>query len=220
MVSRLPGTSPIQILNDDSLLNIFYFCRPRTFDESEYGTIWWGNWIRERWWYKLAHVCRRWRHLILGSASHLGLCLVCTRATPVADMLAHSPPLPLIIDHDYENDELAAKDEEGILLALRHHDRICRINLKMPAPSLQKLITALNMEFPVLEYLYIAPPAKYDRNFRLILPPTFEAPQLRLLILNHFSSPIKSPLLKTSIGIPPSHFDGSVCPHISTRKNC
>lgn len=202
MVSRSTGTSiSIQILNNDSLLSIFYLCRPDIFDKSEYGSIWWGNWIRERWWYNLVQVCRRWRHLILGSASHLGLCLVCGRATPVADMLAHSPPLPLIIDHDYENDELAAKDEEGVILALRHHDRVCRINLKMPALSLQKLITALDRKFPMLEYLYIAPPTKHDRNIKLILPPAFEAPQLRLIILNHFTPPIEAPLLATSMGI-------------------
>ena len=53
----------------------------------------------------------------------------------------------------------------------------------------------------MLEYLYIAPPSKHDRDFKLIFPPTFEAPRLRLLILNHFASPIESPLLKTSIGI-------------------
>ncbi|KAI0276410.1 hypothetical protein BGY98DRAFT_986246, partial [Russula aff. rugulosa BPL654] len=51
-----------------------------------------GYWVEERWWYRLAHVCQRWRNLILGSATYLGLCLVCTYGTPVADMLAHSPP--------------------------------------------------------------------------------------------------------------------------------
>jgi hypothetical protein len=60
----------------------------------------------ERWWYKLVKVCRRWRYLILESASHLGLCLVCSPGTPVAEMLAHSPPLPLIILHNDKNHDL------------------------------------------------------------------------------------------------------------------
>jgi len=30
-----------------------------------------GNWVRERWWYKLAQVCQIWRHLVLAFASHL-----------------------------------------------------------------------------------------------------------------------------------------------------
>ena len=62
---------------------------------------------------KLAHVCQRWRNLILGSASYLDLCLVCTSGKPVADMLTLSPPLPLIIDYDSENGDIGAEDEEG-----------------------------------------------------------------------------------------------------------
>jgi hypothetical protein len=33
-----------------------------------------AQWVGERWWYSLAHVCQRWRNIILGSASFLGLC--------------------------------------------------------------------------------------------------------------------------------------------------
>jgi len=58
-----------------------------------------GQCRRERWWYKLMHVCRRWllSDLILEFASHLGLSLLCTQRTPVADVLVYSPPLPLVI---------------------------------------------------------------------------------------------------------------------------
>jgi hypothetical protein len=52
-----------------------------------------------RWWYTLAHVCQRWRNIILGSTTYLGLSLLCTYGTPVADMLAHSPPLPLVVGY-------------------------------------------------------------------------------------------------------------------------
>lgn len=195
-VSRSPGTS-IYNLNDDALLTIFYLSRPSAFEEDRFGGIMWGNWARERWWYKLVQVCRRWRGLIFDSVSHLGLCLVCTPGTPVADMLAHSPPLPLIID--YEHYFLTTEDEEGIALALQHRDRVRRINLRTSVPKLQKFITALNDEFPMLEYLYITPPAKHDTL--LVLPTTFEAPHLNLLILNHFVSPIGSPLLTTAVGL-------------------
>jgi hypothetical protein len=57
------------------------------------------SWDLGRWWYRLAHVCQRWRNLILGSASYLGLSLVCTNGAPVENMLAHSPPLPLTVDY-------------------------------------------------------------------------------------------------------------------------
>ena len=92
-----PYGSPIHILDNDSVLNIFQHYRPIILEEDENDDdriLEGGEWARERWWYKLAHVCRTWRYLILSSASHLRLHLVCTYGTPVADMLAHSPPLP------------------------------------------------------------------------------------------------------------------------------
>ncbi len=111
MACNRPYSSPIYILDNDSLLNIFYLYRPVILadDENDDDRILeGGEWGRERWWHKLTHVCRRWRYLILGSASHLGLCLVCAYGTPVADMLAHSPPLPLVIDYVVNNDDFYA----------------------------------------------------------------------------------------------------------------
>jgi hypothetical protein len=189
----------IQILNDDSLLNVFYFCRSSVFEEDEDGVVQLADWDSERWWYKFVQVCRRWRYLILGSASHLRLSLLCTCGTPVADMLEHSPPLPLIIHYNDENYDVTADEEEGIILALQHRDRIRRICLYLPIPSLQKLITAIDDEFPILEYMLMTPPAKHDTQ--LIIPSTCQAPQLRHLVLEHFSSPIGSPLLTSAVGI-------------------
>jgi hypothetical protein len=197
-MSRPPETS-IHVLDDDSLINLFSLCRPSFFDRDEYGNIWWGNWRRECWWYKLVQVCQRWRYLILSTASHLDLCLVCTHGTPVADMLAHSPPFPLIIDYDDENHDLTAEDEEGIMLALQHRDRVRHVHLRLHVPRLQKLIMATDDCFPILEYLYIAPPTKHKAC--LTLPPMFQAPHLRHLILNHFAAPIRSPLLTTAVGL-------------------
>src|ERR1019366_6397053 len=85
--------------------------------------------------------------LILGSASYLDVCLVCTYGTPVADMLAHSPPRPLVIDYT-GNQDLTAEDEEGGILALNQRDRVRRVCLWMPALSLQKLIVAIDEEYP------------------------------------------------------------------------
>jgi hypothetical protein len=49
-------------------------------------------------------------------------------------MLAHSPPLPLIIQYDDEDSDLTAEDEQGIMFALKHRDRVQRIYLAMPVP--------------------------------------------------------------------------------------
>ena len=202
MACNRPYSSPIYILDNDSLLNIFYLYRPVILadDENDDDRILeGGEWGRERWWHKLAHVCRRWRYLILGSASHLGLCLVCTYGTPVADMLAHSPPLPLVIDYVDDNHDITAEYEEGIILALQFRDRVHRIRLHMPVPNLEKLITALDEEFSTLDYLYIAAPTK--DNTSLMLPKAFQAPHLRRLVLDNVICPIGSPILTPTTGL-------------------
>jgi hypothetical protein len=116
-------------------------------------------------------------------------------------MLEHSPPLPLTIDYLYEDhDDLTAEDEEGIMIALQRRDHVHRIRLRMSsASSLQKLITATDGEFPILEHLYIVSSIKHDT--RLILPQTFQAPHLRHLILGNFAFQIGSPLLTAAGGL-------------------
>ena len=168
-------------------------------EEDKGGNIPLSNLVGERWWYELVKVCRRWRYLILGSASYLGLCLVCSPGTPVAEMLAHSPPFPLIISHGDSDHALTPEDERGIMLALEHRDRVRCICLIMPAPSLQRVINAMDDQFPILEYLHISPPTRH--NAHLALPATFGAPQLNLILLNHFPSPIESPLLTTAANL-------------------
>ena len=51
------------MLDDDSLLNLFRLYRPEFVDEDETNddiVLLGGNRDRERWWYKLTQVCRRW----------------------------------------------------------------------------------------------------------------------------------------------------------------
>jgi hypothetical protein len=114
-------------------------------------------------------------------------------------MLAHSPPLPLVIDYINVDRNIAAEEEEGIMFALQHHSRVRRVRLLMPSPKLQKLISAIDGEFSMLEYLYIAPPDKHD--LKLILPKTILASNLRHLVLKRFAFPIGPPLLTTAAGL-------------------
>jgi len=195
-------STPINVLDDDSLLNIFCLYRQPLLDgdEGHGDRILWGpEWNRERWWYKLTHVCRRWRHLILGSASYLDLCLLCVSGTPVADMLAHSPPFPIIIDHfRIDNDVyMTANDAEGIILALEHRHRVRGIRLRTQFPMTEKVIVPIDGDFPMLEFLCIVP--NHDSDF--LFPKTFQAPQLRHLILVNFTCPIGSPLLSPAAGL-------------------
>ena len=127
-------------------------------------------------------------------------------------MLAHSPPFPIIIDHFLTDggDLMTANDVEGIMLALEHRDRVRRIRLRLSILIMEKVIVLIDGEFPMLEYLCIAP--MYNMN--LLFPRTFQAPQLRHLILFNFSCPIETPLLSAAmhlvtlslVNIPPSTY--------------
>jgi F-box-like len=182
--------SPIHILNDDVLLNIFYLYRlevPHKYN-GECGPIFASH--NQRWWYRLAHVCRQWRSIILGSPSRLNLHLYCTKGVPVADMLANSPPLPLSIHY---SGKITADDESGILLALSCRDRVRHIYLWMS--NVGKFVTVMDDQFPILEQIYIHSRTELD------LPVTFQAPNLRHLRLWTASLPIGSPLLTTAAGL-------------------
>ena len=113
-------------------------------------------------------------------------------------MLAHSPPLPLTICYDDEDREITEEDEEGILLALRHTDRVHYISLLSPSQKLLKFITIMDEEFPILERMYIWSRTEGDRS--LVLPRTFQAPHLRHFALS-IALPIGSPLLTTTVGL-------------------
>ena len=112
-------------------------------------------------------------------------------------MLAHSPPgppLPLAID--YFGHDITAKDEEAIILALAQRDRVRRIRFKIPVLKLQKLVMAIDEEYPILEYLILVVPPE-DKNTVLNLPETLRIPHLRRLTIE-CSIPVRSRLLRTA----------------------
>ena len=201
-MSNSPHIVSIHILDDNSLLNIFYLYRPYFLGEDENGISRFQagelGWNQGRWWYVLAHVCQRWRNIILGSASYLRLSLVCTNGTPVAKMLQLSLPLPLTVEYRSENG-ITAEDEEGLLLALEHRDRIRHLRLVLPVRDLQKFVMEIGEEFPILENLIVHPWAK--DNTALMLPETLQAPNLRHISLFGFTCPIQSRLHPTAVGV-------------------
>ncbi|KAH9973458.1 hypothetical protein BGW80DRAFT_1252046 [Lactifluus volemus] len=188
-------------LNDDILLNIFHLYQLDYLytrdEEDSSGRNVRLRWDRQRWWYKLAQVCRKWRCLILASPIRLDIHLLCSYGVPVADMLAHSPPLPLAIWYSNGDREMTAKDEEDALLALSHHDRVHRISLCMPASKLGKFINAMDDEFPILEHIRISsgPGGSTGQMF----PTTFHAPNLRHAWTS--CRPIGSPLVTATVGL-------------------
>ena len=204
MGNRPCNTASIHILDDDSLLHVFYLHRPFLLgeDQDDNARLRGGDrgWVRGRWWYRLAHVCQRWRNVILGSASHLGLSLVCTYGTPVADMLEHQPPFPLVFDYFKATRDITTEDEEGIFLALKRHDRVRRIRLSNAGTIMQKFVAAMDEEYPILEYLIIRTPTQYTGTV-LRFPESFQALNLRHLYLRGFALPIASRLLTAAVGL-------------------
>jgi hypothetical protein len=194
----------IYAFSDDLLLKIFYHCQPEVDNRGSMSEV--REWANERWWYKLAHVCRRWRCLVHTSASHLCLYLLCTYDTPIADMLTYPSALPLIIDFGEEGRVVTAQDEEGILLALRRRRRVTRIRLWVPAATLRRLLAAMDGEYPVLEDLFIKP-LTHD-NKVLTLPTSFHGPHLLRWVLIDVSSSI--PVFPRPLPIPHKLFTETV----------
>ena len=160
------------------------------------------NHYPQYWWHKLAHVCRRWRSIILNLPTRLGLTLICAPRTPVEDLLAHSPTVPIIIYYGNPEPYDLQDDIEAIRLALQRRDRVCRINLHLPSSSLSKVFEYMKGSFPVLETLQLYCSSLTNEKARL--PDTFEAPKLRHLQLSDFTLvPQKTPPLNTTI-CPPS----------------
>ena len=116
-------------------------------------------------------------------------------------MLAHSPPLPLVID--FEGREITTEDEEAIILALEQRDRVRRIRFDIHPLKLQKLIMAIDGEYPILEYLILGYVPKENRTVS-ILPETLQMPNLCHLAIN-CSIPIRFQLLTTAIGLVTLH---------------
>ena len=150
------------------------------------------------------HICQRWQRLIFASASYLGICLVCTYSTPVADMLARLPVLPLIVDYADEACGLTVESEEGLWFALlpQCRDRIHRIRLLIHQPYLWTFVVALfDGNFPRLEHLFVKLQERSNTSssLSLRLPDTFRAPCLRHLVLTHFGFLLMSPILATSV---------------------
>ena len=116
-------------------------------------------------------------------------------------MLEYSPPLPIALDYARKDRGWTVEDGDGILLALQHRARVRRIRLCVPHLHERKLFTALEMEFPMAEYLYIEILSPTEMRPGLEIHHTFQAPRLSHLALTSCSLLVASPSLTTSAGL-------------------
>ena len=190
------------MLEDDILLVIFNYYR---LDDD-------NDWNVQLGWCKLSHVCRRWRHLIHSSAFHLGMHILCTVGSPIVDTLDHLPLLPLFIDYpgksvmnrwgDWAEPRVVRNEDElGIYHALRLHDRVRRINLRVSPSTLDESFRVMDKPFPILEHLSLSFTGDSDEITSLTLPETFLAPNLLHLDLLSIRLPKRLRLLSSTLSL-------------------
>jgi hypothetical protein len=183
----------IDNLPEDVLLEIFDAYRQDIELLPRYENFW--NSI-DGWW-KLAHVCPRWRRLVLLSPTRLHVRLLFTpnRSSRVG-MLKQLPPLPILVD--YRTSHWTEREEDLALAALRPRGRVRGITLRRPYYDMARLFRALSRPFPELESVDISPPLGHEL---WSLPAEFlsgSLPRLRRLTVRDAIPGCLSPLLSFS----------------------
>ena len=182
----------INKLPDDVLLDIFKFYVERRglFDKKLLDS-----------WHVLVHICQRWRCLVFASPRRLGLRLLCTNKRPALDIW---PALPLFILTDFS--PWGTCGVSNVVLALKQHDRICKIMIWNTPKSLLEEFVAIERPFPVLTnlLLYHDDDDDDDDEDVPILPDLFlggSAPRLRSLIIERIPFPALPKLLLSTIDL-------------------
>jgi F-box-like len=191
----------IERLPDEVLLKIFNFDRLFSIPLSQ-GRPWE--------WRGLVHVCRRWRHIIFQSPRSLNLQLLYTHGTPVKNNLDCWPALPIVMQYAGSSSPnslpMAARDEDNIIVALQHPDRICTIELTVTTRLLERLATLAQDPFPTLKHLELTT----QNETGLILPSeSFRGPfpSLRVLHVTRIGFPALQQLLMSAENIVSLHLE-------------
>ena len=149
-----------------------------------------------RFWSRLVHICRKWRHIVFTSQQALHLRLFCSPGTPVSKTLDCWPPLPIVLEYgsSLALDPPSPEDEVNIVAALKRSDRVSSISLTVTTSLLDKLYA---IERPFLELEDLTLLAR--DSVPLDLPSSFRwGPRLRRLHLNRITSPALFQLLHSS----------------------
>jgi F-box-like len=196
------GNITIAKLPDEILLWIFDFYR-QTFEPYCCPERVWNS---NRGWFKLAHVCRNWRCIVLSSSSRLRLRIYFTVIAPTRAAMLTRPPLaslPIVVD--YFRLDRTARPPERLVSAMSYPNRVCRIVVAVRgAISFDRIFKALDSYFPALESLEICDKRIYDSEVNLPLPPTFlktSTKSLRRLELRYVILASLPPLLSAATAL-------------------
>ena len=135
----------------------------------------------------LVHVCQKWRYVVFQSPLRLNLRILCPAGKPVRAKLAVWPPLPIIIQ--------SSTNEDNIIAALGHNDRVCKIDLISTSSLVESVFASMQKTFVALKDLRLytirdtAPVVSLSDSFL-----GGSAPHLRHLDLA--AVPLPSPVLR------------------------
>ncbi|KAH9169987.1 hypothetical protein EDB89DRAFT_2244339 [Lactarius sanguifluus] len=179
------------MLTDNVLVEIFDFCR-KDHDQCPSGHVWK--------WHLLVHVCRRWRQIIFASPRRLHLEILCTDGTPVRKNLGIWPAIPIVMQYGLQDwDTITFDDEDNIIAALEHPDRICRARLYVTESQLGRITAVMQEPFPVLTCLSLYICISEDENVPVgVIPSGFlagSAPRLQEIELDGIPFPALPTLL-------------------------
>jgi hypothetical protein len=187
------------LLPDVALLEIFdcYMNQPREEEDEDDGDF--KRWFRTHAWHTLAHVCRKWRTIVFGSPRRLKLRLLCKETTPVKEMLAVWPPLPIVIGQDKSPYQM-----DNIIVALEHNDRVCEIRLSFFANTrFEQVLAAMQQPFLALTRLDIGL-QNLGGQEKSVIPESFlggSAPRRQYLKLEEIPFPRLPKLLSSATGL-------------------
>ncbi|KAH9171741.1 hypothetical protein EDB89DRAFT_1069319 [Lactarius sanguifluus] len=165
------------MLPDNVLLEIFDSCRKSQNSDPLCIQVVWK-------WHLLAHVCQKWRQIVFESPHRLNLQILCSFGTPVRKNLAIWPAFPIVIYYPYcySKTGIPPDDEDDVIAALEHRDRLCSLMLVVADLQLEKITNVMQEPFPMLTDLFIG---SADGK-ALVLPAEFlgvSAPHLKRITL-------------------------------------
>ncbi|KAH9980549.1 hypothetical protein BJV74DRAFT_856418, partial [Russula compacta] len=144
-----------------------------------------GDIALEEEWFRLTHVCRRWRYVAFASSLRLNLRLYCRARKPVR-MLDIWPTLPIVVAEPRCSEEAV----DNLIAAFEHNARVCGIFIRFEGVStslLGRFYRAMQEPFPGLTDL-----ALQSADGTLVIPEIFlggSAPCLRSCRVDYLPFP-------------------------------
>ncbi|KAI0265601.1 hypothetical protein BC834DRAFT_877705 [Gloeopeniophorella convolvens] len=174
------ASATIESLPDDVLLDIFDSYRlDMIADTHSFGLYQWYQVVP-------AHVCQRWRRIIIASPKRLRLQICCSWDFPAAEVLRYSPPFPIVVRYT-----ATGRADYGMVVAVGHLDRIRDLTLRFTPLYAHMVHSMSNRRAPLLENLDLTLDSHKEY---MSLPGPFilgdDAPQLRQVRLANVLFPV------------------------------